>query len=112
MPVLVFGKNLDGVDDGVVDHGHDGALNSASGTGLDVIEGLDDKRGAAGGEYVKVLQQHFAIAGHIKHTASGTAGSPILCAKPGLAKLESDAVMSQRDRGDDIAETANALRFV
>ena len=43
MPVLVCGKDFDGVDDGVVDHGHEGELDSASGTGLDVIEGLDDR---------------------------------------------------------------------
>src|ERR1039458_2281856 len=112
MPVLVFGKNLDGVDDGVVDHGHEGELDSASGTGLDVIEGLDDKRGAAGGEYVKVFQQHFAIAGYIKHTASGTAGSSVLRAKPGLAKVEPDAVMSRGHCRNAVTEAKDKERTI
>src|ERR1035441_5721878 len=82
--------NLDGVDNGVVDHRDEGEFDLALRSRLYIVKRLGDGVGSALGQDVEVLQNHVPVAGDIEYSAAGSSVPPIVLAKPWVGEKQRD----------------------
>src|SRR5665213_4587681 len=109
---LRFGDDFDRVYNGVIRHRGEGKLDLSEGGRLDVVKCLYDRAGAAFGKDVEVLKQCVAVAVDVEDAAARTADGAVVFAKPGLPKVERDAILLAGVDGDGVTEAADAVGTV